>query len=76
VSDGKRAVWLIVMGLAGFGLIAEMTYIEMSLTKLVLCILALSVMIFAYWRQRGDGKTLHPVRPHAKSRRNKKVPLD
>jgi hypothetical protein len=76
VSDGRRAFWLIVMAMAGAGFLAEYLLVETSVTKVALCILGLGVMIFAYWKQRGDGKTLHPVRPHGKSRRDKKVPLD
>ena len=69
--DSRRVVWLIVMVLAGLGFLAEFFLVEISPTEIALCALGLGVMIFAYLKQRGDGKTLQPVRPHDKSRRER-----
>jgi CDP-diglyceride synthetase len=69
MGAGKRAVWLIIGFLAVLTFVAEVSMVEASVMQIMLCVAALAVACFAYFKQREDGKTLRPIKPPRKSRR-------
>jgi hypothetical protein len=69
MTSGKRVIWAWVAAMAGLFLVAEVFLTEMSIIKIVICALALAVAGYAAFKLIGDGKTMHPMKPHGKPRK-------
>ena len=70
MSRGDRALWLAVAVLAALLIPVEMLLPDPGLSNIAVSVAALGVVGFAFAKQRGDGKTLRPIRPRDDKPRN------
>ena len=69
MPKGEKLVWIWVATIAALVILAELVLVDEGIIKTVLLVAAFGVIGLAYFKVRGDGKTLQPIKPHRKKSR-------
>lgn len=69
MPKGEKLVWIWVATIAALVILAELVLVDEGIIKTVLLVAALGVIGLAYFKVRGDGKALQPIKPHRKKSR-------